>query len=247
MLNKRGDPSIVLLVLLVVVVFSGAIYSFISNSRNVDAKLSAVGNVDDILSEEEKLNSYLQASAQRTFAQTYNGFVYSRSYMGTQIVDAQGNYEFSSLNSAWKEDFKSKLKSRFILEFSKYEYEKGFSDFVKEGNFEVEENEEGFVFVFNEYNLTDEKDGYEARLKFSPQITVSYLDYGLESFDELYFVKEECKVKSGESEIETCFGSLEGFNADVSKFRENYLVKLTSKKDFSLAGFDFVEAEFVMK
>ena len=225
--NKRGDLAITALVLMTLVICVLASFSFIQNSKGVKESVYSASLSEGVKTNIQINRFYMRDAGEKAFVKTYKEFVETGEYIKNPITTISG-IEFSDLQEDINGRFKQKFSENFLEEIKGYPITGVFS-FNSEEEFAEVTMESYGIKVYNT------GDGVEYNHPISENIFFS--DVGLESFQNLDFVKEICKNNALDKE--TCFSKLENF--DVSLDGEK--VTLTSKRKFvidnSLQGIQF--------
>lgn len=252
MKNKRADISIVLLVILTLVLTISSLFIFVNSSSAVEAEIYNVKFIDQFYLRQNLAEFYVSESMKKALVQTYNEFVSDSKgiyyYLNNPKETPQnsGNFEFNELHDKLNENFKSKLRENFQIEFKKYNFNEGYveeylrelNSLVEQGSFDVSANKEILKITVNDFMI---KDSFEKiKIEYSPEIKLEFnlTKLGLHDFDKVYEIKEKCKT---DENLKNCFESgLINFNVGVN---ENNLVTLKSKKDFLIDN-DFKKIVF---
>lgn len=252
-MNKRGSIEIVLLVVLVLLVTSATLFSFVTNSDKVGTKISDT-NLESVSLKKNLAEFYLVRAGENAIVKTYKEFVDDGSYINNPIRNSEGEVEFGELHIKLNENFRDKFLENFKAEFGGYDFERDYLKNLKE------------IVVGEDLHVSLEKDilimiidGFEVRSAFkdinvtyTPRLSLTFglREIGLHSFDEIYEVKEECKT---EENVIECYGSLANFETTIvekekSTGGEYSLVTCTTKKSFLIdGGFNNLGFSFVMK
>ncbi len=138
MKNKRGSIEIVLLVMLVLLVTSATIFSFITSSGKVETKISDVRFIERFYLKENLIEFYIQQAGEDAIVVTY----------GKEIEDEE------LVNTP-----KEKFISNFKTEFMKYEFDekylKDLKEIIEKENFDVLVGKEFLVIDVNNLEIQD--------------------------------------------------------------------------------------------
>jgi len=248
--NKRGDMTVVLLVVFVLVISSAALFSFIASSNKVEAKISDARFIENLYSDRDLAEFYLVGASESSIIKIFNETVESDSYIEEPNYNFDGQVRFGVLSSGLNEKFKEDFVEEFKIEFSKYDFEedhlKSLKEIVAAGSFDVVFDGEVLTVLITSWKFDDALNDIEVTL-YSPRIDLKFdmMKMGLHSFEELYEVKENCK---GRENIQGCFEELVNFEVEVAEKGEDVFVDLTSKKDFLISGgFRNINFGFVLK
>ena len=121
--NKKGDLSINLLVMLVLLICVSSIFMFLTNNKKVDVIINGVSLETNSIFEKTFVESYSYVIAERVVLEAYDGIVIINGYLGNPAGDPlQPNFERVSL------DINEKISEAV------YENFKGYFVRVKEGD-----------------------------------------------------------------------------------------------------------------
>jgi hypothetical protein len=265
--NKKADMTVLLLVILVLVVSSGTLFSFLSNSGKVEAKIYDVSFIEKVYAEKDLAEFYLIETGELAFVKIYKEFVEEDKYVeNPQKENSRNQVRFGTLNPNLNEEFKESFIEAFKVEFEKYDFEELYLNTIKEiiatENFEIEFDGEvlSMLITSSKFSniLNDGKGDLITSLELGEPLNDMEVDYspviflkfdvgkiGLHSFEEFYTVKENCK---GEENVEVCFEELNNFNVEISENGDDVFVDFVSKKDFLIEGdFQNINFGFVLK
>jgi len=258
MKNKRGDLSVVLLVFLVLFITIYSLFTFTTSSMNVEEKISNVKIIDKIYSQENLVEFYVKEAGEKAVVKSYKEIIKDSNYIGGSVilinnVDAEFTFPKKDLNDI----FMVKFIDNFKKEFQKYEFDEDYLKDLKEviisNDFEInfDGNDLNVIFINFEFEENYEK-GNLRNIKYMPKMILNFdlNKIGLESFDKIYNVKDNCK---SQVDIGECFNlELNNFNAVLMNKQkssgEGYsLVTLTSNKEFLIDGnYEKIEFGFVL-
>ncbi len=248
--NKRGDMTVVLLVVFVLVISSAALFSFISSSNKVEAKISDARFIEDLYSDRDLAEFYLTGAGESVIVKIYDEFVEGDSYIENPNYNSIHQVRFGVLNFSWDDEFRMDFIDEFKSEFSGYDFEedylKNLQEVIAAGNFDVAFDGEVLTMSIVNWKMAGFLKDINVTL-YSPRIYLKFdiIKMGLHSFDEVYEVKEECK---GSENVESCFEELVNFEVAVVERDDDIFVSLTSKKDFLIGRkFRNINFGFVLK
>ncbi len=249
--NRKGDLSVLLLVVLVLLVASVTLFSLVISSGKVKAKISNAQFINNFYSKQDLIEFYLNQAEEKAIVETYNEFVENSDYINNPITSGK-EIEFKNINNRLDENFRNRFIENFENEFGNYNFEEDYLNNLKQiilnENFEVVVNKDILIITID--NLEMNSFVENINLTYIPEISLKFnlKKIGLNSFYEIYDVKEKCKnVK----DMEDCYGDLINFNVSViEKEKTNgekyFLVTLVSKKRFLIDGkFDNLQFSFV--
>tara|TARA_Y100000034_G_C6843451_1_gene381863 strand:+ start:372 stop:1139 length:768 start_codon:yes stop_codon:yes gene_type:complete len=248
LINKRGDMTIVLLVLLVLIVSLATLFSFATNSKQVEAKILDVRVIDKLFLEQELIEFYIKEAGKKATIKTFKEFVEDPKsiyfYMNNPEENpiGSGNWKFEKLHVNLNENFKQRFSDNFNKEIGKYEI-----NGIDLNNFNIEINKEIVLITLKNFKIDDSFSNGEIEINYHPNILLEFnlTKIGLHSFQKIHEIKDDCKFKK---EInKECFEKdLKNFIVGVEiKGEDNKysLVTLTSKKEF-LFGENFESIKF---
>jgi hypothetical protein len=246
--NCKGDMAILLLVILVLLVSSATIFSLVTSSGKVEAKISDTKIVENIYYKENLVEFYIIQAGENIFAEIYNEFTKTGEYINNPIVSG-GEIEFGKVHNKLDENFRNKFIENFKEEFKDYDFEddylKNLKEIILDGNFDVILDKESLVVKINNLEINNSLE--KVNITYIPEISLefNFKKMGLHGFEQIYKVKEECK---NVEEVENCYNKLINFeNSVIEKEKSNgekyFFVTLTSKKQFLIEG-KFVNINF---
>ncbi len=249
--NKRGDIAVTLLVFLILVTVLIALFTFVTNPMKVKEKISSLGVIQIISSQESLAEFYVKQSGESAAILTYKEFASDGIYVAEPVkMNLDREIEFSSLNENLNEKFRLKFIENFQKEFEKYdfkeEYLKNLKEIIKINNFYTVFD--GNKIILDVNNLEFKESLKDVGVLYAPKINVvlNLDNIGLDDFKRVYDIKEYCKIQE---DVEECFNNeLVNFNT-VFQSKENsnkekyILARLTSKKEF-LIDYKFEKVEF---
>lgn len=240
--NKRGDVSVVLLVLLVLVVTGASVFSFITNSGKVSSKISGAGVVEGVYLEENLIEFYLNEAGKRAVVVSYNELINSEEYVENPVVNFRNEVRFGNLHPNLNENLKTKFSKNLKTEFLAYEFKEDYLINLKQSILDEEFSVALSKGVFRLSVSGQELDNVleNNSITYFPEISLDFNlnEIGLDSFERVHATKEFCKDKASKNLIENCFNEkLKGFTSLVEEktavSSNNYtFVALTSKKEF---------------
>ncbi len=247
--NKKGDMTVLLFVVLVLVMSSATLFSFINSSGKVEAQISDARFIENLYSDRDLAEFYLIGASEITIVKIYDGFVESDSYVGNPNYNSEHQVRFGVLNPGLNKEFRDNFIEEFKTEFSRYDFEEDYLKNLKEiiavGSFDVVFDGEVLTMSINNWELNDFLNNIN--VTYSPRIYLKFdmMKMGLHGFEEIYDVKESCK---GDENVKSCFEELVNFEVEVAEKGEDIFVEFTSKKDFLIGGeFRNINFGFVLK
>ena len=257
--NKRGDISIVILVFLVVFVVSASLFVFVTSSLKENVKISGAAIVDKVKLQENSVKFHIKQVGEKSVIKTYKEIINNKEYIGDTVILVNNiEPEFKLLNENLNENFKTKFINNFKSEFESYNFEgdylKNIQSIIYNNLFDIGFNGEILVFSENKQEFYEHSD--EIQVTYQPIIKLefNFTKIGIESFEKIYSVKEQCKNEQNAELIKQCFdNNLINFNTSViEKEKPNkekyFLITLTSKKEFLINDkFEKIEFSFTPK
>jgi hypothetical protein len=256
---KKGNLSVTIFVLLVILVCGVSIFYFLTSNSKIGVHLGNSRIQDMTYLYENQIYSFLEEVGKQAFYESYDKFA-KEGFYASPVIHREGNLKFYSLdeelNEKFLKEFKDNLENKIIsIEFKEYPL-KNFSEFfLKETK-----TSSGKIFNINGDFLTLEINDFEIFYS-SEKINISYfpslsvkIDYesnNLKSFEEIYEVKQKCKIYESSKEIKECFEQMGDFEILVSEKGEGdekyFLIKFVSKdRFFILDKYTKIELEFVL-
>ena len=262
--NRRASLEIVLLVLMTLLVVGVTIFVFTTQKYSFNKKIGNVISADDSYYDLSLIEFYIKQAGENAFYKTYKEVVESREYLDPVITNLQNEVEFRSLNSNLNEEFKTKFNENLKREYAKYNFEdkqtnlnRFKDDYIKNDKFKIEYDGKRLKIMVDDFTLINGPEGEDITIKYNPDILLEYdfRELGLNSFNQIYTVKELCVTTSVSlEEMENCFSLLNNFDVAVeektkpnSQNGETYdLVTLTSKREFFIDGtLQKIEIKFI--
>jgi hypothetical protein len=249
--NKKGmSVDIVILVILTLAIVLATLYTFVTSAAETKGVYYNTP-VFKLYQQETDGEFYLIEAGSDVLEETFDEFVSNprdnvNFYMGTTVENpaGSGDFEFSGLNPKLNENFKKEFLTKFKQKFLLYGFDETSSLKNLKDCIASEEKLEGVNFNEGKISLTvtcwNLNNSYNTlTIKYNPVMIIN-LDFrkiGLNSFDEIYTAKQNCKISS-----EVCYEELlKNFEATISvkpktDGSEYSIVTLTSKKLFLING-----------
>lgn len=240
--SKKGSIWIVLLVFLDLFIVSASLYIFITSSWVAREKIYDASIIDKLSEKENLAEFYIREAGKKAVVESYKDIANNQEYIGGAVTLINNiDPEFGLLNENLNENFRASFIENFKKEFSAYEFDeqylKDLRDVVLSEDFQVYFDGEIINVVF--LNLQFKGSVEDINVNYNPSISIaiSLTKIGLESFNDIYQTKEECKSKEN---MQECFNSnLRNFYSEFqSKEKPNSegysLATLISKKEFFL-------------
>lgn len=252
--NKKGDIAILLLVVLVLLLTSATLFSFIMSSGKTEVKISNAKFIENFYSRQDLAEFYLSQAGEIAMVKTYKEFVEEDDYINNPIYNFKDEVEFKQLHSKLSENFHDRFIENFKTEFNSYDFEedylKNLKEIIKDGDFDAVVDEGSLTLAVNDWEMKDSLN--DINITYSPGISLKFdlKKAGLHSFEEIYEIKERCK---GDENIEDCFSDLINFDVSVvekekSDKQKYFFVTCATKKDFLIGEeFDSIRFSFVPK
>lgn len=252
--NKKGDIAILLLVVLVLLLTSATLFSFIMSSGKTEVKISNAKFIENFYSRQDLAEFYLSQAGEIAMVKTYKEFVEEDDYINNPIYNFKDEVEFKGLHSKLSENFHDRFVENFKTEFNSYDFEedylKNLKEIIKDGDFDAVVDEGSLTLAVNDWEMKDSLN--DINITYSPGISLKFdlKKVGLHSFEEIYEIKERCK---GDENIEDCFSDLINFDVSVvekekSDEQKYFFVTCATKKDFLIGEeFDSIRFSFVPK
>ena len=252
--NKKGDMTILLLVILVLLLTSVTLFSFIISSDKTEVKISNARFIENFYPRQDLAEFYLIQAGETAIVKTYNEFAEEDDYINNPIYNFQEEVEFRELHSKLNENFHNKFAENFKTEFKKYDFEedylKNLKDIIWDGDFDVIMGGGFLALTVNAWEMKSSLN--DINITYVPRI---FLKFDLEKiklhgFEEIYEIKERCKE---DENIEDCFSDLINFEVSVvekekSSGERYFFVTCATKKDFLIEDeFKIIRFSFVLK
>ena len=247
--NKRGDMTVLLFVVFALIISSAALFSFITSSNKVEAKISDSRFIENLYLDKSLAEVYLTDFGEYAIVKTYEEFVAGDKYIENPNYNSEYQVRFGDLNSGLNEEFSNNFVEAFKTEFGRYDFEEDDLQNLKEiivaGYFDVEFDGEVLTIAINKWEMNDSLNDID--VAYSPRISLKFdiERIRLHSFEEIYEVKENCKASEN---VKNCFEDLANFEIEVLENGGDVFVEMESKKDFLIDGeFKTIKFGFVMK
>jgi len=194
--NKRGEISILLLVILILLVASAALFTLATSSGKVEAKIVSAGFLENLNLKQNHIEYYLDQAGKNVLAKTYKEFAEENNYINNP-VSVEGVAEFGELHAKLKENFGKEFKENLKIEFASYGFEidslKQLKKIILDGNFEIVVDDDNVILSVDSlggnYSLENIEINYMPKIK----LKFNFEEFGLHSFEEVYNIKELCK------------------------------------------------------
>ncbi|MBU2562617.1 MAG: hypothetical protein KKF68_03080, partial [Nanoarchaeota archaeon] len=159
--NKKGEISIIVLVVLTLMIVSATLFTFIQNSEGAQTKIYNAEFVQGFYLKQEYAEFYLKQAGENAIAKAYMEVVNSEKYLKSPVkYDPNKNVWFNSLNENLEKLFIEQFKENFREEIGNYdfkeEYLKDLKNQISEENFKIDyskENPEVLRLVLNGLEL----------------------------------------------------------------------------------------------
>ncbi len=241
--KKAGSPPIVILTILVLVLYTTTLFSFIRSSGKIVAELeSPIFLVNPAYAPEEALRFHVSEIGQETLIKTYIEFTQNKEYTYIQNPQSiENNAFFDVINPNLNESFSQRFIENLNSDINKFNFGDDenlnkIKSYTKTGKFDGE-NYFLSVVGYNQEQINPEK----VSIKYSPEIRLTYSlnNYGLDSFEEVYQAKETCK-KLIEGVLDCFVDTLPNFMVSYTELTlkdgKHDSLTLTSKRSFLIDG-----------
>lgn len=195
MLNKKGDMSIVLLVLLTFLAVGAALFSFVT-SGSVAKEVIDPRVVESVYVQENSIKFYLNEIGKKALVKTYSDFANDGDYVSVPVKFNSGYPYFDNLRPDLNGVFIKKFKENFRNEIKSYNFEEDYLKQINSKEFETFGNYNDFEVVFKNLEMKQsfgEENILNVYYKPEIKIQLSFSKIGLINFNELYEIKIECK------------------------------------------------------
>ncbi len=257
-MNRRGDASVLVFVVLVLLVCGIALFSFVYSSKRASIEIFNSNLIEAVYAEQSDLNFYIREKVDSVYLKTYSDFVSNGRYLiGDQILlheDRQFFYfillkDDASVNSEFKASLKDNLKS---ISFSENEILdspqlKIIQDKFANGDFLLDGPLENFNIVFADIPLKSNFKKENLNVTYLTDISLNYnlKEFGLVSFSYLNSLLASCsngypdeRFSCLEKTVHFPSFYTEVFRRKDSKGKElpEVLVRMTSREQFLIDG-----------
>lgn len=253
--NKKASLQVVVFVILSFLVVFSSLFVFYNSSKNKIDEMSEIGLMNNLLVEKNLFETYARDILSKALYTSYNEFSTQGKYIENPSFDSNLNIIFQDVNENLKQDFsvffEKNMLDLFNKNFSNY-YLRKLSESVKSGNYDFYFDGENVFFNFSRISLEENSD--KIKIIYTPLITsrIGFLDLGLDNFEKIYLIKENCTNFDSRIESEICFNEkLKNFNVSISEIKisddkVSFFVFLETKKYFLINNqkqkifFDFI-------
>lgn len=248
--NKKGDLSITLLVLLVVVLAGFTLFTFYTNSGKIEARVIDSRFIEGSYSAENAIEFDMESAGENALAKSYEEFV-SRDFFA-RIQNKE--IDFGGANLALNGEFLANMNKEFLVK--KYESEKNLKLISSSvGKYFAETNLSGFYSV---RSVSTEKGGNKLDWGFSQtpasaagiagsiivvynkniQNKVYFERIGLYGLEKIYSLAKSCVVESDSTIAMQCLNEkMPNFNFNVfARDGGGFIIKAETKRTFSISG-----------
>lgn len=246
---RKGDSSIVILVLLVVGVVIFTLISFVNGGEKISEVVFDASVAENVRTKIQIQDFYLDSFVEQAVYDSYLEILENNNYMDSprENPSGSGQWEFSDLkNLDFGLYFEENIKAHFNNNLESDSFVSLKNSFEK-GDFETVYS--SGVLTFTLKNVSTEVVYKDISIKNYRDVSVVF-DFdknGLHSFERIYEVKEMCKNEEFER-VEECFSALNNFDVSVSKsVSENVFVNFESRKLFLVGELKKIEFGFVPK
>jgi hypothetical protein len=238
--NKKGSESIAttLLVFLILLVCTSSLFIFITHSKKVNIEILDAGIMNEVQLKQNLAEFYIREASEKAVVESYDEVIKNNEYIKEPTYNLEKNVEFNELNNNLNQIFIEKFKINFKNYKFQEDYLKNLQENISPPFFDGEKlNINVSNFEINEFS---EKINVTYYPKISLNIELNKI--GLDNFDKIYQIKEECKDEESIEKMENCFkNNLTNFNVKIvekiiSEDEKYFIVNLTSKKEFLING-----------
>lgn len=249
-MNKKGDMSILLLVILVLLVCIISLFTFITKSNKWGIEISNYQLIDGVYVDELKLEFYFNYFLEKSYLTSYFEIVNLRKYSsnnGEKDIRGKKYLEFYGLSSESELDnfFKNRVEANFVNEIENQKNQENFPEvkliysFLTQGKTEV--NPKLLLVDWNNKRVSFSIDGITLMKEYPEQkINLAYNfslksnlkrdSFGLLDFSSLGELRncliekkiEECT----KNEFENCLFQRSAFECYNKPEFENYEIKI---------------------
>ena len=242
-MNRKGQVSIGIFVLLAVLIMGLALFKFVANPDGVDVPIEDARLINDVYDRQDEIDFYIIREGEKALVESYielidsGGVSSGTEENGIYVFDSFDEEEFNvKLNDMFREKFKARIEKYDFLD----EGLKRFKEEILEDRFRVEVDSLGIGVSQEKFPVMISLDGLSVIYRTDLNVSLNFEEKGLHGFKDIFEVSKDCV---GESDMKSCLElGLTKFDADVSDSLGKKKIVLTSKKDFVLDG-EFVKLE----
>lgn len=237
--SKKGSISIVTLVVLVLFITGLALFTFNSVNNKLFSKVSDSFEVQDVLIQEKEISFFAKRFLEESLVESYLNITKEGSF-----ILNPSNLEVSkeNLDLILNEEVRNSFVTNSGLSLMEG-YNGVLSERKREIEFSYSENKASLLL--KDVELENRKDGdILLKVKYETEIEVetSLKEVGLESFERIFEVKEECKSVNILSENANAITELqECFDENLRYFVSNAERKDVTEEDSE--GYMFIKLE----
>ena len=228
--NRKGDMSILFLVILSLLVCVASVFAFLTSGTKVTEEIVNVAVELVSINEKNSVEFYVSEVSEKLLIENYIYVLENNdlSLVANEIIE----------NRIY-EDFKDYFRNvDETIEVPQFNSLRGFVlDDEKFKRSDVDLNEEGLVIRINKLDLGTPGEGIDVEYLAVLNVKISYDEVGLQGIEETINAKLECSSFSNEGAIEDCFNEdLENFDTEVDKQGEEFFVRMWPKRDYFVNG-----------
>ncbi len=248
-MNKRGDLSIVLLVITTVIISGAALFSFVINLNGFETHIMHSRFLDVAYGKEDQIKFYLEQAGENSIAKSYNQMAKEGTLFGETNPMKNGILILNNFDKKSAEKmFLDKLNFNFPEEIKKYPSKSASIEFsdglvkIKVENFListqlVHKTKVPIEIWFGLIKAAEgEKLDVNMAINYMPDnnfVTINLTEKGLDDFGKIYTTAEKCK---GTGAYDCFKEELPNFLEESENKGEYNLITLTSKKKFNIDG-----------
>jgi len=233
-IKKRGEISIYLLVILVLLLTSISLTTFYLSSKKVLGEIYNAGITDKIELKKNYVLYYLDFFSKKSLIESYH-----------EIISKEKNFDnVISMNNNLKDLFNNKLKKNFADFETEDYYLNELKNKIEKNEFIYEIDENAFSLDINNFKIEESINNIQIEKSSDLMWSKSLNEIGLENFTEIKKSKEICLNKKNVDEIKQCFEeNLKKFEVKVFE-EKDYTGKLIYKINFETKKIYMIDNEF---
>jgi len=243
--NKKAQIFAVWLVLITIIAFGYALYTFVAISGKLQESIGPPTKLIDAYDKETKLLFYAKESARLAAQDAFNFIAEKKAASGDCVIDGSGYV-------GWSSNCKpntTEIEENFLLEFKK-SYESYMKDYTEKTSYNITLEKNNINLNAESITLNATEKEYNASFTFEPSFSIDISAFGLDltDFESIYSATQNCKGRDA-SKVKNCMTEkVKNWKIDVEFKEPSLLFDLTTKQSFFFDdGFSAIKLKFKIK
>ena len=235
--KKGGELAVTILVFLVLITCLSTLYLFLISKEKNKEEISRSFFARGVYFNAEVGEKYLRDYFNTAFIEAYYDKLFFNTYLAAVVANPQGEVIFGyglkpDINNRFKMDFIMKFKKQTEVRYN-FDYLNEIKEIIQEEKFDVDFDGKELKVGVREWEVGLKNDNLLIIHKPYINLSISFSEKGLASFNEILELHDKCKNSNAEEE-KKCFENtgLKGFDVKVETKTGYNLVKFTSKEEF---------------